>query len=172
MTNNVGWYVIYVKFRHEKKVHDQLLENGIDSFLPMVSTVRRWSDREKKILQPLFPCYLFVNVKSKLDFHNALSVGGACSYVQFGNEYGRVTQKEIEQIKLLVGGNDITDVQTNLKMPSVGDKIKIEHGELSGLECEVYRVDNVNKVSVWINALRQNISATIPTYYFQKTFPV
>ena len=169
MKNSNGWHVIYVKFKHEEKVHRELKKLDIDSFLPMISTVRQWSDRKKKVRIPLFPCYIFVNIKAKLDFHKILSLGSACSFIRFGNEYGRVYQNEIDQIKLMVEAKDLTEIQTNVELPNIGDKLKIEHGELSGLECEVYRIDNNHKVKVRINSLRQNISATIPASYFQKS---
>mgnify|MGYP006897145404 CR=1 FL=1 len=70
---------------------------------------------------------------------------------------------------MFTSNEDITEVvTTSVPLPSVGDKLKIQLGALSGLECEVYRLDNENKVSVWLNSLRQNISATIPAYYLQK----
>lgn len=167
MKDGNGWHVLYVKFKHEVKVHDELQRLGIDSFLPMVSTIKRWSDRKKKVQIPLIPCYVFVNIQSRLDFHKAISVDSACSYIRFGTEYGIVSQEEIDQIKLFVQGKDFTDVEISSVLPRIGDKLRIEQGDLSGLECEVYRVDNIHKISVWINSLRQNISATIPAYYFQ-----
>ena len=51
---------------------------------------------------------------------------------------------------------------------SFGDIKKIAHGPLSGLECEVLKVGNVNKVIVQIDSLQQNITASIPSYYFEE----
>lgn len=169
MKNTQGWHVIYVNAKHEKKVHEELQRRNIDSFLPMISTVRQWSDRKKKIQTPLFPSYVFVNIQSQHDFHNALSVDGACAYIRFGSEYGKVSQKEIEEIKMLVGVEDVTNVEMNRELPAVGDKLKIAQGELSGLECEVYKVNNANKIKVRLNSLHQNISATIPAYYLRNS---
>lgn len=163
-----GWYVLYVRSSQEKKVHRDLTEKSIESFLPLIKTVKQWSDRKKTIFTPLFPSYVFVNVQSQFDFHNVLSLSGACAFLKFGSEYGMVSQKEIDQIKLLVERDEITEVSTNVKLPRIGDKLKIQCGELTGLECEVYRVDNVHKVSIWLNSLRQNVSATVPAYYLQQ----
>ncbi|XLS30252.1 UpxY family transcription antiterminator [Flavobacteriaceae bacterium M23B6Z8] len=167
MTILKGWYVIYVKYRHERKIYDELLNHNVEAFLPTVLAEVQWSDRKKKVQRPLFPSYVFVNIKSKLDYHTIISLDEVFSFVKFGKEFGRVSQEEINQLKFLVEGKDVSDIQTNLQLPSIGDKLRIAHGELSGLECEVYRVDNVHKVRVWLGALRQNVSATIPAYYFQ-----
>jgi len=42
------WYAVYVKSRQEKKVHQQLEEKELVSFLPLLETLRQWSDRKKK----------------------------------------------------------------------------------------------------------------------------
>ncbi len=162
-----GWHVLYVKSRWEKKVHESLKEISLESFLPQVKVVRQWSDRKKTILKPLFPSYVFVKTNSSLEFHKALSVNGACAYIRFGKEYARVTEKEIHQTKLLVKDRNITEIEMNIKLPKVGEVRRITSGPLNGLECEVLKVDNVNKIIVRIDSLQQNIVATISSYSFE-----
>lgn len=160
-----GWYILYVRYSQEKKVYKDLNEKSVEAFLPLTKSVRQWSDRKKTLFVPLFPSYLFVKIKSHLDFHKVLSIDAACSFLKFGKEYGMVSQSEIDQIKLIVQKEDFTEVTANAKLPGIGDKLKIGYGELKGLDCEVYRVDNVHKVTIWLKSLRQNVSATIPAYY-------
>ena len=167
MVFNVGWHVLYVKSRWEKKVHESLLEILLEPFLPQVKTVSQWKDRKKTVLKPLFPSYVFVNINSALEFQKALSVNGACNYIRFGSEYARVTEKEISHIKLLIGDNDATNIEMNTQLPKVGEVKKITFGPLSGLECEVLKIGNVNKIIVQIDSLNQNITATVPSYYFE-----
>lgn len=167
MDFNIGWHVLYVKSRWEKKVYESLKEISLEVFLPQVKVIRQWSDRKKTILKPLFPSYVFVCINSSLEFHKSLSVNGACAYISFGNEYARVTEKEITQIKLLIGDKDITDIKMNIELPKVGEVKKIIYGPLSGLECEVLKIGNVNKTIVRIDSLKQNIVATIPLHFFE-----
>jgi transcription antitermination factor NusG len=56
-----NWYVIHTKPRNEKKVFEQIINKEIEVFLPLIQTVRYWSDRKKKLMIPLFPGYVFVN---------------------------------------------------------------------------------------------------------------
>jgi transcriptional antiterminator RfaH len=156
---------LYVKSRWEKKVHVSLQEISLESFLPQVKTVQQWSDRKKKIITPLFPSYVFVNINSSLEFHKALSVNGACVYIRFGKEYARVTEKEVNQIKLLVGANEVADVVMDTQLPKVGKIKKIVYGPLSGLECEVLKVGNINKVILRIDSIKMNVVAIIPSCY-------
>src|SRR2546430_13551223 len=39
---------------------------GLECFLPLYKSIRRWSDRKKELEQPLFPGYLFC----RFDFEN------------------------------------------------------------------------------------------------------
>lgn len=168
MNFTIGWYVLYVKSRWEKKVYESLKDISLESFLPQIKTIKQWSDRKKTILEPLFPSYVFVNINSSLEFHKALSVNGACAYIRFGKEYARVTEKEINQIKLLIGDKNISDIETNVEIPKIGEVKKITYGPLNGLDCEIIKADNHNKIIVRIDSLQQNIMATIPSYVLSK----
>lgn len=172
MNFNTGWRVLYVKSRWEKKVHESLKEISLESFLPQVKTIRQWSDRKKTILRPLFPSYVFVNINSSLELHKALSVDGACAYIRFGKEYARVTAKEISQIRLLIGDKNISDIQTNKQPLKIGEVKRIIYGPLNGLECEILKANNLNKIIVRIDSFQQNIIASIPSYYFDETAKV
>ena len=60
--DNKKWFAIYVKSRCEKKVNEQLEDIGVESFLPLITRVKQWSDRKKKVEEPLFRSYLFVHI--------------------------------------------------------------------------------------------------------------
>ncbi len=164
MKLNIGWHVLYVKSRWEKKVYESLQEISLESFLPQKQTIKQWSDRKKMVLKPLFPSYLFVHINCALDLHKALSINGACAYVRIGKEYAKVTEKEINKIKLLVGNKNITDIEISTQLPKIGDFNKINYGQLNGVDCEIIKVDNHNKIIVRIDSLQQNIIATVPLH--------
>ena len=131
----------------------------------MFETIRQWKDRKKKILKILFPSYVFVKINYSLEFHKALSINGACGYIRFGKDYAFVSEKEINQIKLLIGDKNISDIETNVELPKMGEFRKIISGPLNGLDCEIIKADSYNKITVRIDSLKQNIMATIPFYY-------
>ena len=166
MNFTIGWHVLYVKSRWERRVYESLRDIDLEAFLPEVKTVRKWSDRKKTILLPLFPSYVFVNINSSLEFHKALSVNGACAYIRFGKEYARIREKEISKIKFLIGDKNITDIKTIVQLPKVGDIEKITSGPLSGLDCEIIKAESHNKIIVRIDSLKQNIVATMPLMHF------
>jgi transcription antitermination factor NusG len=53
------WFALRTRSRHEKMVRDRLHGNGFESFLPLMKTLRRWSDRKTWAELPLFAGYCF-----------------------------------------------------------------------------------------------------------------
>ena len=53
------WYAIRTRSRAEKVVREQVMQRGMESFLPMMTRVSQWKDRRKRIDWPLFPGYCF-----------------------------------------------------------------------------------------------------------------
>ena len=47
--NKESWFVLRVKFRHEKKVSDILNKLNFKTYNPTINFVRKWSDRKKKL---------------------------------------------------------------------------------------------------------------------------
>lgn len=170
MNLNSGWHVLYVKPNWEKKVYLNLERMNLESFLPQTKTVTKWSDRKKVAMKPLFPSYVFVKINSSLEFHKALSVDGSYAYIRFGKTYAKVSEKEINHIKLLADDTNISDIEIKANVPKIGDIKKITYGPLNGLECEVIKTGNYKKIIVRIDSLQQNITATIPLYAFENSF--
>ncbi|MCL1937482.1 MAG: hypothetical protein FWF52_03685 [Candidatus Azobacteroides sp.] len=55
-----GWHVVYTKVRHEKKVHEELINQKYHSYLPAIRYTAKWSDRQKITEKLLFPSYVIV----------------------------------------------------------------------------------------------------------------
>jgi hypothetical protein len=59
------------------------------------------------------------------------------------------------------------NIEVGSQVPKVGELREIEFGALRGLQCEILEVNNVNKIVVRIEQLQQNITAILPSYYFE-----
>lgn len=57
-----GWYVIQVKPRQEGRVLRRLALAAIGTFLPFIETPRRRGGARSRVLEPLFPGYIFVRL--------------------------------------------------------------------------------------------------------------
>lgn len=161
-----GWHVLYVKSRQEKKIEKILQDQNIEIFLPIIKTIRQWSDRKKKIETPLFPSYLFVNLKNGLDYEKVLSTKESCFFLKIGKEYAKATETEINNIKLFLGIEGIENIRTDeISKIKLGSTYILEDGPLRGFNCEVCNFSGKHKVIVKVNSLNQNITATMPAHY-------
>src|ERR1700674_2118749 len=55
-----AWHALYTRHQHEKAIANVLSNKGFEVFLPLYSATHRWKDRNKQLLLPLFPCYVFL----------------------------------------------------------------------------------------------------------------
>ena len=163
-----GWYVLYVKSRHEKKLQQYIEECGTGVYLPLIKRTKKWSDRSKIVYEPLIRSYIFVFLKSSEEMYKVLAIEGACFFIKFGNNFAIAKNSEIENLKLLLASEDITEFEIQGQSPIIGEICKIINGPLSGMKCEIIKIDSTRKVKVRIESIRQDIVATIPQTYLSQ----
>lgn len=59
------WFALYTKPRREFKAATELNAAGIEYYLPTLTVVKQWSDRKKKVTEPLFRGYIFIHASEK-----------------------------------------------------------------------------------------------------------
>ena len=163
-----GWYVLYVKSRHEKKVDALLNRHHFESYLPIVNKLKKWSDRKKLVSTPLFPSYVFVYINRKEDFSKTLTLDGICCFISFAGKFARVKDEEVRDIKLLLNG-EYDNIEISHSLPKAGEIKTIQYGLLSGKECEVVKVNNKEKILVRVDSIQMHITATLPIEYLGPT---
>ena len=63
--NRKKWFAFYTKSRQEKSVHNTLINNGYEVYLPLLRERKKWSDSKKWVEYPLFKSYLFIKIEPK-----------------------------------------------------------------------------------------------------------
>lgn len=164
--NNVNkqWYVLYVNVRHEKKVFEKLQEKKIESYLPMVTRMKQWSDRKKKVEEPLFTGYVFVKLlEHELD--KPLYVSGVLNYLAFGKQKAIVKQSEIDNLQYLISnGYQLNGLKQDIQ---VGEKVKIT---MASFKDEIAVVQKLiqNKAILFFEGLKLNLQVTLPVEALEK----
>ncbi len=105
------WYVLYTKPRQEKKVEDCLNAIGIEAYCPLVTVVKQWSDRKKKVQLPLISSYVFVNIEEK-DRDAVFRVPGIVRYLFWLGKPAVVRANEIEALQKSLA-NVVTSFEVN-----------------------------------------------------------
>jgi transcription antitermination factor NusG len=159
-----GWYVIYTKPRHEKKVYEDLRLRDCTAYLPLVNHLSHWSDRRKMIQKPLFTSYVFVYLDDIASYYRVLQVDGFVMFIGFSGKLAMVKESEIETIKQLIANcREIELVQSDIR---IGEKRKVRFGPLAGYEGEVISYKGKDRIIVRIESLRQDIMAVVPVECF------
>jgi transcription antitermination factor NusG len=142
------WYALFVRTNREKLITQQLASRSVEHLLPTYESVRQWQDRKVKLLKPLFPGYIFVNLplveRSKvLLIHNVVGLVGT------KNVPTVISNQEIEWIKLgLKHGKAEPHRYLN-----VGDWVTIKTGAMAGLKGILVRMQNGTRVLVHLHAI-------------------
>ena len=67
------WHVVYTQYRAERRVVEQLRQQGFETFFPCCSRIRRHARRENVVQTALFPRYLFVAFDIETDRWQAVN---------------------------------------------------------------------------------------------------
>jgi transcriptional antiterminator RfaH len=159
------WYAVYTNPRAEKQVYQRILEEEIETFLPLQKTFRVWSDRRKLIEKPLLPSYLFVKTTAK-HFPRLYKIKGIVKLVSFEGKPVSIPKNQIDNLRLLV--NSDADIEITSENFAQGDNVEVISGSLVGLTGELIRTGNKSRVVIRIDRLDQNLVVKIPRAFLRK----
>lgn len=159
MTNTIDkyWTAFYTKPRNEKKVAERLKSKGYEVYCPTRTVLKQWSDRKKKVVEPVFTSYLFARVDEaqRLEITEDL---GIVSNVRWLGKPAVIRNSEIEEIRSFL--DEYQNVRISSKEISIGDHIEVDGGALSGITGVVKRTKG-NKVFMSISSLGIEMIAEI-----------
>ena len=124
------WYAVSVRPRHEKVVTRHLEHQGVNCFLPVYRSVRRWKDRRKELDMALFPGYVFVNPNPR-DRLGVLRAPGVLRFVTFQGQPAALPDSEIRALKSSLSAGLRPQPHPYLRQ---GTKVRVKRGPLVGAE--------------------------------------
>lgn len=131
------WYVLYTKSRQEKKVSEGLQRLGIVAYCPLVTVMKQWTDRKKKVQEPLFKSYVFVKVEEH-ERDEVFVIDGIVRYLYWLGKPAIVREAEIEAIQQslegIVSSYEVLPIQKEAK-------ITISKGPFQGIEGIVKQIN-------------------------------
>lgn len=155
------WHALYVNSRAEKKVMETLLSKGVEAYIPLVKTMREWSDRKKMVEFPLLNGYVFV--KSTVILRaTVLQTKGVVNFVRHCGEIAIIREIEIDQLKQLVDLGYQMEVNAITRAYELGDKVKITSGALKNIEGFVLEQKEGKFVEVLLESIGQSIKVKLP----------
>lgn len=120
----MSWYIISTKAKWERKVAQKLNMLGVNTYCPLITQVRQWSDRKKKLVVPLFNGFIFVQFPKDTNKNIVFECSGVNRFLFWLGKHAILDDDEINLIKEWLKYNqDKDDVQTQFE---IGDRKKLE----------------------------------------------
>lgn len=148
MNLKMEWFALYTKPRSEKKVAENLAALGIEVYCPLVTTIKQWSDRKKKVESPLIPSYIFVKIE-EANRKDLFQVAGVVQYVFWLGKPAKIQPHEIEALKTQLAA---PVVKVTLETWTPNAQIQINEGPFKNQMAVVEKV-STNKVTLILKSL-------------------
>ncbi|MGG7036242.1 MAG: UpxY family transcription antiterminator [Flavobacterium sp.] len=134
------WFVLYTKPRQEKKVAEGLKKLDIEAYCPLVTVMKQWSDRKKKVQVPLINSYVFVKLEEQRR-DEVFVINGIVRYLYWLGKPAVVREAEIEAIR-----NALEGIVSSYEVLPIKkeDRITITKGPFKGMEGIVKQVSKTN----------------------------
>lgn len=159
------WVVIYTRSRNEKKVAEALNTSGFEAYLPLMKTLRQWSDRKRMVEVPLFNSYVFVHVQTEL-LHKVLETTGAVYVVKFGGMPAIIPQEQIDNLRLLLDTS--VKFEVTLDAFTFNEHVEVVRGPLLGFKGVFVEYKGRRQVLMRLEAINQSLLVTIKPEMLRK----
>ena len=154
---NLHWYAIRVKPNRERITADSLRSRDYGVCLPTYYETNRRPARKRVSEWPLFPGYLFC----RLDIENRLpilTIPGILYIVSVGRIPQRVDEREMAALLSVVKAGVPASPHPYF---AIGDRVRLEHGPLTGLEGIVLAHKGEQKLIISISLLQRSIAVAV-----------
>jgi transcriptional antiterminator NusG len=154
------WYALYVRSRHDFVADGELKRRGVETYLPLVKKMRRWKDRRKEVLFPLFPGYLFVRVVPDPErFSTVLRTRGVVSILSL--EPCRPTpvpDEEVYSLRAVLEGEGEIDIYPSLRE---GSPVRVKRGPFTGAEGVLHEKKGNYRFIINIELLGRSVGVSV-----------
>lgn len=135
-------------------------------YLPLIKSLKLWTDRKKWVEEPLFRGYIFVP-ENNLIADKILQVPGVVSFVRYNGERAKIKAEELQVIQHFIEqGYHIENVASENINP--GDFVEIQAGPFKGMKGEVANKTNNQEFTLFLETIGQTIKVNLPGEVLKK----
>jgi transcriptional antiterminator NusG len=164
---NKKWFVFYTKSRQEKKVDELLKRNGFESYLPLQTVMKQWSDRKKKVDVPLFNSYIFVETEEHA-IQEVVKIPGVAWNIRLNGKPAVLHPNELATIRRFIETGLFIETQDQSESLERGDRVEVVDGPLRGEKGVLADFHNGAKFSVVLGGIGQVITVQLPSGILKK----
>lgn len=159
-TNLCYWHVVYVRPKSERLANDKLQKKGLETYLPLITTIKKYKSQKKKVIRPLFPGYLFVHMMPGKR-HHVTSVSEVYNFIKFDDDFAKVRDEEIKNIQIALDQSPPEAIEVcNGKFSRKGRLVEVIGGPFAGVKGKTLGLKS-RKVLIQVGAIQSAISIVV-----------
>jgi len=149
------WFALQVRAKYEFTAASILHAKGYEEFVPTYRSRRRWSDRWKEQVMPLFPGYIFCRFNGD-GCGPIVTTPGVLRIVTIGSkQFAQIRDEEIDMIRNTMKHELAVLPWTQ---SAIGSTVRIRTGALAGLCGTLVNYKNKNYLIITIDAIQRSIA--------------
>ena len=163
---NVNWYVIQTKPNDEYRAETHLINQEIETFLPLLETHQYCNGKMLQRIKPLFPNYLFARLDLTLHYYKVKWTRGVNRILGTGDGPVSISEKVIQTIRGRVGRDNLLKLEEKWKE---GDIVQITSGpfkELMGIFQK--KMSDNGRVRILLSLIGVDIPVQISQWHIRK----
>lgn len=156
------WYVVQTKPRKEREAEENLQYQGFHTYLPWLQRVQQKGPKWTKVMEPLFPRYLFIHMDMQQESVAPIrSTRGVSQLIKFGQHIQAVEPEVIDFLKAREDKDSGCYIGEE-KPLAKGDKVEIREGPFQGLVGIYQQTPGEGRAIILLNYLGQQNRVTLP----------
>ncbi|MDD5141101.1 MAG: transcription termination/antitermination NusG family protein [Verrucomicrobiales bacterium] len=133
-----AWYCARTKPKHEHIAAANVRKNlKLKVFNPRLRVQRATQRGIVRLVEPLFPCYIFINCVIGEKLNEIQHANGVSSLVRFGHKIPKVDDAIIEELQNYFAAEETMTIEDRL---APTDEVIIADGAFAGMQAKVLRV--------------------------------
>ena len=133
--------------------------------------MKQWSDRKKKVEEPLFRSYIFVNI-TLADYYNVLNVANVVKFITFEKKPVVVPENQITAIKKYICDTDLHEIECDDIDLKEGELVRIKTGQMKDLIGRFIKIKGKHRIIIDIEAVGQSLPINISEHHKLKHSPL
>jgi transcriptional antiterminator RfaH len=161
------WFAVYTKYKREKIVHKQLVQKGIETFLPLQKVTRYYTRKIKHLELPLLSCYIFVKIV-KGEYVPVVRTPDVVDLVRINKNIISIPEREINILRQVVGEKVDMEMVKSSQLKE-GDWVEIVSGRLVGLKGQLIEQKSNKNFVISLEKLGYDLHLQVDPKILQKT---
>jgi len=156
--NEKTWFALYTKPRSEFKASQQLAGVEVEHYLPTITRLKQWSDRKKKVTEPLIRGYIFIYATENQRLAS-VEQPSIVRCVFDGGHPASIPDWQIDNIRKMLSLKSEIIVYNGIVS---GTKVKIKNGPFEGVVGIVTNNEMGKSISISIDLLNRSVITRVP----------